>query len=92
METRHALLRSSAILLTALILIAGRSEAQATKAEIFGTAHDPAGRAVPSAHVELRNVSTGTVVAALSNWQGYYHFLAVPAGMENSDEMALNSA
>ncbi len=63
-----------------LLLPASPLVAQATKAELFGTIHDPGNLAVSNAEVRLANARTGLVALSLSDAEGRYQFLAVPAG------------
>lgn len=54
--------------------------AQSTKAELFGSIHDPAHLAVANAEVLLTNVLTGIAAASATGADGRYHLLALPAG------------
>ena len=63
-----------------LLFLAPRLPAQSTKAELFGTVHDPAKLAVGNAQVRLTNERTGIVATSPTEANGQYQFLALPAG------------
>ena len=54
--------------------------AQATKAELFGVIHDPAGLPVIGATVKLVNVGTDVKSSVRTDAKGAYHFFALPSG------------
>jgi hypothetical protein len=54
--------------------------AQSTKVELSGVVRDPAGLAVPGAEIRLINPGTQGEVAALTDAEGAYHFVALPPG------------
>lgn len=58
----------------------GRLFAQTFQAQVTGTVQDPSGAAVPGATVTMVNISTGASVSAISNPNGVYRVLSVPAG------------
>jgi len=68
-------------LLAAFFLIyAFPAAAQSTKAELYGTLHDPSGLALASAQVRLTNASTNADATSVTGPDGGYHFFALPAG------------
>jgi hypothetical protein len=54
--------------------------AQAGRAELFGTIHDPAGLATANATVSAEQQATGTRFEAASDDKGDYHLLGLAAG------------
>ncbi len=60
-------------------LSAALCSAQAGRAELFGTIHDPAGLAVANAKVEAEDQATMVTYRARSNSRGEYHLLGLPA-------------
>lgn len=54
--------------------------AQAGRAELFGTIHDPSGLAVANAKVEAEDRATMVHYRATSDGRGEYHILGLPAG------------
>ncbi|MGH9476909.1 MAG: carboxypeptidase regulatory-like domain-containing protein [Terriglobales bacterium] len=65
---------------TFLVLAIPRSRAQAATATISGTVTDPAGRAVPGAHILLSSLARGTTTVVTSNSVGVYLFAVVQPG------------
>ena len=65
-----------------LVLVLGpNSNAQvANTGSVLGTVTDPSGAVVAGASVTLKNVGTGSVVAAETDQYGQYNFLAVSVG------------
>ena len=63
-----------------LILAGGRCWGQAGRAELFGTIQDPSGLPVPKAKVEAEDQATMARYSALSDEEGDYHILGLPAG------------
>jgi hypothetical protein len=53
---------------------------QAGRAELLGTIHDPSGLAVAKAKVEVEDQATRARYAGLSDAQGEYHLVGLPAG------------
>jgi hypothetical protein len=69
--------------LTVILLASGSFcalRAQSTKAELFGTVHDPRSLPVNGAAVDLINTATDTRLSVVSAEDGNYHFFALPAG------------
>jgi hypothetical protein len=66
--------------LLALLLSAVPCLAQAGRAELFGTIHDPAGLLVAHAKIEAEVVATKARFVTVSNDQGQYHLLGLPIG------------
>jgi hypothetical protein len=54
--------------------------AQSTKAELYGTVRDPGGLAVGDAMVELTNTALDVKQSMMTDENGAYRFLALPAG------------
>lgn len=54
--------------------------AQSTKAELFGTVRDPAKLAVSNVEVRLTGIQTDIAASSLTNLDGHYQFLGMPAG------------
>jgi hypothetical protein len=69
-------LRSAAL----IALFAAAAGAQDFRAKLTVTVTDPAGMAVPSASLELRNASTTEVSSAKANEVGVYSFLFLQPG------------
>src|SRR5665213_367390 len=54
--------------------------AQAGRAELFGTVHDPSGLPIAKAKVTLEEQSTAARFEVASDARGEYHLLGLPAG------------
>ncbi|MGH9675229.1 MAG: TonB-dependent receptor domain-containing protein, partial [Bryobacteraceae bacterium] len=78
----HTSLRSVRAAGLLLGLLAGPRPvfSQATKAELFGTVHDPAGLPVGSAEVELTRTGTQIRARFTTSANGEYRFFALPPG------------
>src|SRR5262249_52629799 len=64
-----------------LLLIAGTLlRAQYEQASITGTVHDPQGRAVPGAKVQVRQAETGWIRSTISTESGLFTLSALPLG------------
>src|SRR5438552_10584929 len=73
-------LRSSGILLSALIWSCSFSWAQFDTGSITGSVFDPSGHVVPGAKIRLLNTDTGINLEASTNESGIYEFPAVRVG------------
>jgi Carboxypeptidase regulatory-like domain len=71
--------RVVALLLCMLVISAGRARGQVA-AEIFGVVVDPSGSAIPGAQIQAREQQTGFIRATVSDAQGRYDLVALPAG------------
>src|SRR5438045_460753 len=76
-------LRSSAILMSALIWSCSLLWAQFDTGSITGSVFDPSGHAVPGARIRLLNPETGINLEAITNESGIYEFPAVRVGAYN---------
>src|SRR5215510_8558380 len=66
--------------LCAFMLLSGCLFTQSTTGSLLGTVTDPGDAAVAGARVELRNVSTGAVIATTTGTEGIFRFNSlVPA-------------
>jgi hypothetical protein len=64
---------ASILMLLSLCFFAGtNTQAQATKAEITGTVHDPTGAAIPNAEITVTNTGTNEVRKATSGGDGLF--------------------
>ncbi len=70
----------SIILITAVILCAGRLVAQSDNGSIVGTVTDQTGAALPNATINVTNQDTGLQFHATSNDAGEFSIFAVPRG------------
>lgn len=67
---------------TIVVLVLGSTLcfAQAGRAELFGTIHDPSGLTVPKAKIEVKHQATMARYGVASNERGDYHLMGLPAG------------
>jgi hypothetical protein len=70
----------AAVLLSALLVIPDKAQAQATDGNIVGTVVDATGATVPNARLELENTATGIKYSAETDANGLYRFNNIPVG------------
>ncbi len=73
-------MRSIAIAISAVLVIAVSLFGQGDRGSITGTICDPAGAVIPNALIEAKNLSTGAVYQAASTTTGNYTIGQLPAG------------
>ncbi|HEV2246190.1 MAG TPA: carboxypeptidase-like regulatory domain-containing protein [Terriglobia bacterium] len=78
-QSGKTLLRSLFILVFMAVFLAPPARAQVT-AEILGTILDPSGGAVANAQIEAQEQQTGFVRSTVSDVEGRYDLVALPAG------------
>ena len=82
-ETKNQVLKFLALLAVYLWFGSTALRADVT-GTILGTVTDPTGASVPGATVTLGNSDTGLTRKATTDSIGFYQFLAVPVGENNS--------
>jgi hypothetical protein len=74
------MLKRLSLLFPVFLLIAGSQLALATDADILGVVQDETGAVLPGATITARNVDTGLVRTTMTDGQGRYRLVALPAG------------
>jgi Carboxypeptidase regulatory-like domain len=73
------MIRDVLLLSSALILASSMCFGQAGRAELFGVVQDPTGLPVPNTRVSAEDQATMVRYSAISDGQGEYHILGLPA-------------
>src|SRR6516162_10795440 len=73
------MIRGMLLFSAGLVFASGICFAQAGRAELFGAILDPTGLAVPNAKVSAEDQATMVRYSAISDEQGEYHILGLPA-------------